>query len=273
MEPLPPAAPNPAASPVPASVDTALPGLGELMSSATGIVINSPGVFLAIWAATGLPAFAITTAAALATGLTTKEAYQAAIDAQRWDQLGMTFAVGVVGLILTQFGSVAAIIAAAEGAAGRDPNAGDALERALGRFPAVLWTELVVGLRVLLGLLLLIVPGIILAIRYGFAQFVAVLETESGGAAARRSRDLVVPHMGKVVGNTLAMILLVAVAAFSIGVAGAVVQGLAQAFTGIAGSLAVQALIRGIVSLMSAWMIAGLVCLYAAIAARTPRGA
>jgi hypothetical protein len=243
------------------------------MSSATGIVINSPGVFLGIWAASGLPAFVLSAAAGYMTGLTTKDALRTAIEQGRYDQLAIVGAAGLAGMLLTQFGAVATIIAASDAASGREPSVGDALERAWSRFGAVIWTEAVVGVRVFLGLLLLIVPGIVMGIRYGFSQFVAALEPESGAAAAARSRDLIVPHMGKVVGNVLAIAALVIAAAFSFGLAGSLVQELVRAAAGDVAALGVAAVIRGAVSLLSAWNIAALTGLYAAISARTPRGA
>jgi len=240
------------------------------MSAATTIVINSPGVFLGIWAATGLPAFVLQTAAARATGLIGRDAVNEAVAQRRYDQLAIVAAIGVVAFLLTQFGVLAAIIAAHDGGQGREPGAGDALERALGRFPAWLWTEFIVMLRILLGLLLFVVPGIIMSIRYGFAQFAVAIEDLSGGAAIARSRALIVPNMGKVVGNLLVFLLVLLAASLGIGFAGGIVQGLVRATAGDIPALAVSAAIQGVTSLLSAWNVAASTSLFAALAARLP---
>jgi hypothetical protein len=56
---------------------------------------------------------------------------------------------------------------------------------------AVAWTSLLSGLIITLGLIALIIPGIIFAIRYSQVQYVVIDEGLTGMAALRRSQELV----------------------------------------------------------------------------------
>ncbi len=271
------------------------------MTAGTNVVINSPGVFLGIWAATGLPSFVLSAAAAYETGLVDRASIQAAVDQRRFDLIGALGVVGIAGWLLTQFQTAAVIIASSEGLGGNEPSVGAALKRAVGRFPAVIWTQLVIAARVVvlpvgcllallfvlrgqlggmgtivvMGILWTIAVGVMIAlvIRYGFAQFVAVLDGESGSDAARRSRDLIVPNMGKVVGNAAVLLLIVIFVALMIGLTGGIAQVFAKHAAGDVASYAVQAVVRGIISLISAWMLVALTALFTPLSARTPRSA
>src|SRR4051794_36172026 len=62
------------------------------------------------------------------------------------------------------------------------------------RLGAMLWVSILMGVGVALGLFLLIVPGILLAIRWAVATPVVMLEGLGARAAMRRSRELVEGH-------------------------------------------------------------------------------
>lgn len=62
------------------------------------------------------------------------------------------------------------------------------------------YVSLLVGLRVLVGLILFIIPGIIFAIRYSFSSWVYVDEGLRGGEALKRSKELVAGFGWQVLG-------------------------------------------------------------------------
>jgi len=63
--------------------------------------------------------------------------------------------------------------------------------RALARVPAILWTSLLLILSVALGSLLLVIPGIVLAVWFSMGIVVAVLEDSAGFRSLARSKRLV----------------------------------------------------------------------------------
>lgn len=64
-------------------------------------------------------------------------------------------------------------------------------EDAVRKFVPVLWVTVIVGLSVLGGFLLLIVPGIIFSVWFAFAYYETVLDGAKGRQALRKSRALV----------------------------------------------------------------------------------
>jgi Membrane domain of glycerophosphoryl diester phosphodiesterase len=78
---------------------------------------------------------------------------------------------------------------------GKSPRRLSDLYRSSGSWlTSLLWTSILMGVGVGLGLLLLIVPGILLAIRWAVAAPVVVLEGLGARAAMRRSQELVQGH-------------------------------------------------------------------------------
>jgi len=64
-------------------------------------------------------------------------------------------------------------------------------------------TNLLTGLIVLVGFILFIIPGIILAVRYVFTQYIVIEENLSGLAALKRSQELVKGKFWKVLGYSI----------------------------------------------------------------------
>jgi hypothetical protein len=106
---------------------------------------------------------------------------------------GLSFISGIV-LILT---NAAVIQAVARLYLGETITALEALKHGTRRFWALLGTSILVGLVVMFGFLLLIIPGIYFTIWYGLSTHVVVLEGLSGLAAMRRSKKLVHKDRGK----------------------------------------------------------------------------
>lgn len=83
---------------------------------------------------------------------------------------------------------------------GNEVTVGAALKGAWGHVVTLLLTQLVVGLIVMVGLILFIVPGIFLAVSYALVAPVAILETSDRTAIRKRSWALVDGNRGKVFG-------------------------------------------------------------------------
>jgi Membrane domain of glycerophosphoryl diester phosphodiesterase len=107
-------------------------------------------------------------------------------------------AATVVSLIASTFSQGATLIAVSQIQLGRETN----VREAFGRIRSQLWELVVislnVGVRVGLGLLLLVIPGILLALRYALAIPVAVLEQNGVSASLSRSVDLTQGDRGRI---------------------------------------------------------------------------
>ncbi len=100
----------------------------------------------------------------------------------------------LAGFLLRQVASWAAVglslLAVVGRFLGERPALRDELRFALSRALPLLWTNLVYLLRVVLGLLLLVVPGVVVFLRGWFVHQVVVVEGLSGREALQRSRVL-----------------------------------------------------------------------------------
>src|SRR6185503_15268624 len=110
--------------------------------------------------------------------------------------LAVAIPLVLVGVLVQILGHAAATVAASDALRGTEPDAGACLRRAADRIPAVIWTAIVVGLRIAGACLLLFIPGLILGVLYCLSHYSALLEDRSGGRAAARSWDLVRPFPG-----------------------------------------------------------------------------
>jgi len=94
--------------------------------------------------------------------------------------------------------SGAATYAISERYLGRDVAIGDALKQGLSRFWTLSVAQIIVSIRVMIGFILLIVPGILWMLSYSLVIPAISVEGQKSGASVRRSRDLVHGHRGKV---------------------------------------------------------------------------
>jgi hypothetical protein len=76
--------------------------------------------------------------------------------------------------------------------------------------PVVAATSIVYGLATTIGLLLLVIPGVILGLRWVVAAQVAAIDNQDWQQALRRSRELARGHWGHIIGLILATSLLLA---------------------------------------------------------------
>lgn len=95
---------------------------------------------------------------------------------------------------------------------GEQPRAGDSLSRASGVLPVLIGTVLLYSLGVLAGLIALIVPGIYLAVRWFVATQSVVAEERGPVEALQRSGELVQGQWWRVLGISLVVGLMGAVA-------------------------------------------------------------
>ena len=87
---------------------------------------------------------------------------------------------------------------------GRPSGLSDVLRQAVLAFPRVLLVGILAGVLIFLGSLLLIVPGLILALMFAVAAPVAVVERRAA-SALRRSHELTQGHKGAILGLSLLM--------------------------------------------------------------------
>jgi hypothetical protein len=80
---------------------------------------------------------------------------------------------------------------------GEELTAGQSYARATRRLPALLGTQILVGLTVMVGFFLLIVPGIIFSLWFLVVVPVVMLEGKSGSTAMGRSRELMRGNLDK----------------------------------------------------------------------------
>ncbi len=116
---------------------------------------------------------------------------QVIVDERFWRAIAGSFVASIIGFVITQLLTGALTRAAILGVAELPIRAGEAYRFALKRLGPILWVTLLTGLAVFGGLLLLIVPGIILAVRFLVAMPALIVEEVRGTAALRRSWRLV----------------------------------------------------------------------------------
>lgn len=100
------------------------------------------------------------------------------------------------GLIVLPIANAAVIFSVAEIYLGRSVTAGEALQKGVSKIGALVGTAILMGLAIMGGLILCIIPGILFALWFGVSQHVVVLESLSGTKALGRSKQLVGPYLG-----------------------------------------------------------------------------
>jgi hypothetical protein len=122
----------------------------------------------------------------------------------------VTFAVAIVEQGAMTWAAMRALL-------GREPTLGRAASIGLRRFWSVLLVGVLVGLSVGLGLVLLIVPGLIVAVRLAVAMPALIVEDARGRAALRRSWRLVRGRSWMVAGVLVLAMFLSSMVAFGVG--------------------------------------------------------
>lgn len=95
---------------------------------------------------------------------------------------------------------------------GKPVTALEAIKHGLKKIAPLIWTFIIMGLAIMGGLILLVVPGILFSLWFGLSQHVVVLEGLSGAKALGRSKQLVRPYLGTFLGlGIIVMVIAVAV--------------------------------------------------------------
>ena len=117
----------------------------------------------------------------------------------------------VYGLILSPLCQAAMVHNISASYLGEAISAGQSYSRALSRLLPLLGSQIMAGVIILIGLLLLIVPGIIFSLWYFVLVPVVVLESVSGSTALGRSRELMRGNLGKgfVLGFTVNILVII----------------------------------------------------------------
>lgn len=108
---------------------------------------------------------------------------------------------------------------------GEPASVREILSAGLSRFGLVFVTSLLYGLAVIVGCLALVVPGLILAIRYWVAVPAAVVESEGALASLDRSRALTENNRWRVFSVSIRLMLLMFLATFVCGMAAVLLTG------------------------------------------------
>ena len=108
----------------------------------------------------------------------------------------LALASGFIGTTFVQGALVDAVDSEHRGVA--VPSVGELYRSSWQKLGSLVWLSVMSGVGVALGLMLFIVPGILLAIRWTLAAPIVMLEGRGAGAAMKRSRELVRGHRGAV---------------------------------------------------------------------------
>ena len=126
------------------------------------------------------------------------------LDAVGGQILLVTLAFVVIQLVIVQPFLVAAITrAAADAYLGETVTIAKMSRFALSRLPAILWITVITFVATLVGFILLVIPGIIAAIRLTLAPAILVVEDVRGTKAVSRSWELTRGHSWRIFGALL----------------------------------------------------------------------
>lgn len=171
--------------------------------------------------------------------------------------------VSIVGTLVL---SAVAVACVAADAVGRRPDSGAVAGRLRGRLGAAAVASLAVGVAILVGSFLLVVPAVAAFTAWGVAAPVAVMEGAGPGAALARSARLTRGHRWRLLG---VMLLIVIIAVAIEAVIANVIVGLVPNLSAV-GGLVVGDIVTALVSAVTgSWTGAVLALLYVDIRLRT----
>lgn len=144
-------------------------------------------------------------------------------DSARWTAVAGFLVAILLGFVASQLATGACFKAVAQAYLGEKPRWRESLGFALRRFHSILWIVMLGGFLTVLGLVLLVIPGIYLAVAFAVALPVLMTEGLRGRTALGRSRHLVKGRWWKT-------LLLLVVAGLLASIVGGVISG---ALTGV----------------------------------------
>ena len=145
-----------------------------------------------------------------------------------------------VALPLSILVNAAVIFAVASVYLSRPTTIGACFGHALKRFLPLLGTSMLMGLAIMGGMILLVIPGIIFAFWFSLSQHVAVLESTAGSAALTRSKLLMKGNIGTAI--ALGIVVYMIIAGLSLG---------AAIIPQIHAQIVMMALVQGVVTLIA----------------------
>jgi hypothetical protein len=165
-------------------------------------------------------------------------------------QIDAPSAVGAIAFVLllatlSPIAQGAMALAVGDAYRGRSITVGSAYRASFRRALALAGTFLLMGLGVLLGVVLLVIPGLYLAVAWMLATQIVMLEGIAGSSALSRSRELLRSHMWRALGITVLAVIVMGVISTVLqllvsgipivrSVASAIAQSVAMAFyTGV----------------------------------------
>lgn len=164
--------------------------LGEILDQAIGLIRDKFGLLMGIMGLTVIPlniAFGFL-------GQTVQPVPGQVPDLQKlFVFLGIVY---LLLLIVMPLSNAMVVYATANTYLGRQTSLGDCFGHALRRWPALIWTSILMILAIMGGFILLIIPGLIFAFWFMLAQQVTVLESLSGAPALSRSKALMKGNVG-----------------------------------------------------------------------------
>lgn len=188
-------------------------------------------ILLGLWATSIMPE--------LPEGILTLE-QAAAFEAKVLETLPVTISISLlVSLIVVPLTNAAVIHAIAKEYLQKPTSLGEAFSKSLSLILPLIGTGILVGLAVMGGMFLLIIPGIIFAFWFMLYMHVVVIEGVSGVAAMKRSKALMKGNVSK----AFLLLLLVGVISWCVQLAGGMVGG----YPGVV----VQNLLAGVVMVFS----------------------
>jgi hypothetical protein len=180
-------------------------GIGELVDGAIKLYRRDWLTLMGIAALALIPVtFIQVWVTQIAVGSLNEFATQAEFAAMTSQIIVITLVFVAVQLLIVQPFLVAAISrAAADAYLGERVTLGRTLRYALSRLPAILWITIITSVLTIIGFILLIVPGIIAAVRLSLTPAVLVVEDVRGTKAVGRSWRLTAGHSWRVLGTLI----------------------------------------------------------------------
>jgi uncharacterized membrane protein len=143
---------------------------------------------------------------------------RSAVPSSEVPKLAVLIVIGVLAiLILHTLAQAAILYVAFQSMRGRVVGIVEALRRGLSRFGAIVGLAILVGCGIWIGLILLIVPGIMFALRWSVALPACVVEGLGPLASMKRSAQLTKGHRWKLFGIFLLLWVVSALAGLLIG--------------------------------------------------------
>ena len=181
--------------------------LPRLLADSFESFIGTLPVSAVVWTVSLVPSFvAMFMLTGMLGGPPDREHLRAAVMAGNYAPTVLLLGAGLLQAALNVL-ALGAVVLAVDAFQRRTPlSLGDAIGASAGVWFSLVCTQLLAGFWVLLGFICLIVPGILMALRYALVHVTVLLEGRTGNAALARSKELMLRHMGRILGSLLVVV-------------------------------------------------------------------